>query len=147
MFNETAYLGDAIPTWQQLGYPNKQAWKQAGSPSAPATSGGGGYVPVIEPPIVRTSPSAPSAPASTSPLWQQLGFGAKGEWKRAGRPNAAGQTTTPVGGNPLLLPAPDSGGNVPAGDPAASGGGLLSGIPSSYLLIGAVVIGLMVFKK
>lgn len=109
------------------------------------------------------------AQPATVPAWQALGFPDKASWKAAGGRAAldAGVSLTPgsvfhaPGGLPTL---PGSGGGVtgtgvPVGgsgtdaagavDPAAaaSSGGLLSGIPSTYLLIGAAVVILMVLKK
>jgi hypothetical protein len=90
------------------------------------------------------------------PDWQAQGFSDKGAWKRARA--AAGLDTS---GGINTLPGPSSGGGstpggatdqvtdkVPGqGQPGSSGGGLLGGIPTKYLLIGGVIAALMVMKK
>jgi hypothetical protein len=103
------------------------------------------------------------------PAWQAAGFASKAEWKQAGGraaltagvPLAPGQTFIPPPGLPTIpgpagstpgqvTPVDSTGAAVPG--PASTGqqgglGSLFSSIPSSYLLIGAVIIGIMVLKK
>ncbi len=98
------------------------------------------------------------------PVWQQLGFASKAAWKQAGAPSEGATVGTPVFVPPPRLPAvgtggttgsgastvpiaPDSGGALaPVAEEPASGG-FLSGIPSSWLLIGGAIALLMMMKK
>lgn len=95
------------------------------------------------------------------PVWQQLQFGTKAMWKQAGRPTDGATTAfNPPPGLPTL---PGSGvdGSATTIDPAtglpttasassstsSSLSSLFAGIPSTYLLIGAAIILVMVMKK
>jgi len=100
-----------------------------------------------------------------TPQWQQKGYPDKASCKAAlgpGEcgllPSSGGTSTgggfTPPPGAPTVGPGGTTGPQVPIDGapqpgeaPPEGGGGLLSGIPTTYLLIGAVIIGLMVFKK
>lgn len=186
MFNETSYntLGAVNPTnpdaaWMALGWPSKNAWKQAGKPNTPyhvtnLPSPGcpSGYSPgfVLASGSCGTggmitggmccypnTPIGSSGGGSSDPdaAWVSLGWPSKTAYHQAGRPNmtytqwsATGSgSPTIIGGGTGVITDPGTG---TAATPAASGGGLgdlLGGIPSSYLMIGAAIILIMVLKK
>ena len=79
--------------------------------------------------------------AGSEPLWFQQGYASKAAWKAANP-----STPDVIGGAPG---ATTPGGAAPgaAAAPGASAGGFLSGIPTTYLLIGAAIIAVMVLKK
>ncbi len=88
------------------------------------------------------------------PVWMQLGYPDKGAWKRAGRPTGNAIVGTPLPTNNAIigtpLPADPAGPNsagVPGTDKTKTPGSLLSGIPTTYLLIGGAMVLLMVMKK
>jgi hypothetical protein len=93
-------------------------------------------------------------PGGTS-VWQQLQFGSKASWKQAGRPTSGAMFTPPpqlpIGGvpTPIAGAGNDPSPLAPVATAASSGGiaGLLSSIPTTYLLIGGAIILLMVMKK
>jgi hypothetical protein len=92
---------------------------------------------------------------SGAPVWQQLQFGSKTLWKQAGRPTSGATFTPPpqlpIGGvpTPIAGAGNDPSALVPVATATSGGGiaGLLSNIPTTYLLIGGAIILLMVMKK
>jgi len=101
-----------------------------------------------------------------TPIFQQQGFATKKEWKQAGRPGAPPPTapaqtiTIPTTepnqcppGMTYAAPPPGSGtGSCTgpmqvSGGPLGSIGDLFGGIDPTYLLIGAGLLLLVVFKK
>lgn len=79
---------------------------------------------------------------SGEPVWQQLGFPDKAAWKQAGRPTGGAAVTTTSGSA-----VPGAGAGAGAGAGTATSGGLLSGIPTTYLFIGGAILLLMMMKK
>ncbi len=127
------FLGAGDTAWVSLGYPSKAAWNQAGRPKTQ-------YVPNPNTPIANIQPIPAPTPVT---------------------PSGGGSLTIPTTepnqcppGMTYAAPPPGSGTGTCTGptDPTVgtSGGGLgglLSSIPSTYLLIGAAILIYTMVKK
>ena len=140
MFNEVSYLGAAysptprtipglspvtspvtpsVPPWQSLGFGSKQAWKQAGRPTAG--------------PILDGGPLG--APGTTG------GAGGGSQPSQVLCPDGVTLVSS------LSLCPVDTGKQTPTGGSGGGLMDLFSSIPGPVLLIGGVVIVLMLLKK